>query len=231
MTNLIKQRVVGLLLVLIAGIVFLPDLLDGQKEQTKEQFKKAPARPQSEVSPIVTDFPTEEVLNTIKKAPQVIEIKADDESEVTQDMSSKKEPEIKSAASIETKLKDDAELAKKLASEKAKLVSAETNQGKPKQPLEKMEKVVKPVQASFEKNAWILQLGSFKHKKNVDALEKRLTDAGFKVFIKPVQTKSGLLSKVFVGPELERKSLEKAQKTLKELTGLDGKITQFDPIN
>jgi len=230
MTNLIKQRVVGMLLVLIAGIVFLPDLLDGKKEQTKEQFKKVPPRPQSEESPIVTDFPTEEVLNTIKNAPQLIEIKADDEKETAKDMTSKKETEVKSTVSnnsqpaAKAQLKENTELAKKQTSEKTKPASTNVEQTT-------TEKKVTPVQADFEKNAWILQLGSFKHKENVDALKKRLTDAGFKVFIKPVQTKAGLLSKVFVGPELERKSLEKAQLTLKELTGLDGKITQFDPIN
>jgi len=229
MTNLIKQRVVGMLLVLIAGIVFLPDLLDGKKQQTKEQFKKLPARPQSEASPIVTDFPTEEVLNTIKNAPQLIEIKADDEKETTKDMTSKEEAEVTSIVSNNSQsapkaqLEKSTELAKNQEPEKTK--AASTNVAKT------TEKKVTPVQADFEKNAWILQLGSFKHKENVDALEKRLTDAGFKVFIKPVQTKAGLLSKVFVGPELDRKSLEKAQLTLKELTGLDGKITQFDPIN
>lgn len=223
MTDLIKQRVVGMLLVLIAGIVFLPDLLDGKKEQTKEEFKKIPVRPQTEESPIVTEFPTEEVLNAIKKAPKVVELKADDEVPVLDVV--KKEP-----AKHEQELQGQAN-AEKPPESNSKTNVKEVNTVLKKMEALKPEKVVKPVQADFEKNAWILQLGSFKHKENVDALKKRLTDAGFKVFIKPVETKAGVLSKVFVGPELERKNLEKAQLTLKELTGLDGKITQFDPIN
>jgi DedD protein len=205
MTNLIKQRIVGLLLVLIAGIVFLPDLLDGEKEQTKEEFKKIPIRPEVEESPIVSDFPTEEVLNAIKKAPQVIEIKADDETE----------QDVADAKSIESKPVED---------QKTKTVLTKVV---PVKPIIE----VKPVKADFKKDAWILQLGSFKHKGNVDALEKRLKKAGFKVFIRPIETKSGILSKVFVGPELDRKDLEEAQKTLKELTGLNGTITKFVPIN
>lgn len=205
MTNLIKQRIVGLLLVLIAGIVFLPDLLDGEKQQTKEEFKKIPIRPQVEESPIVSDFPTEDVLNAIKKAPQVIEIKADDET--AQD--------VADAKSIESKPVED----KKTKTVVTKVV--------PVKPIIE----VKPVKADFKKDAWILQLGSFKHKGNVDALEKRLKKAGFKVFIRPIETKSGVLSKVFVGPELDRKDLEEARKTLKELTGLNGTITKFVPIN
>lgn len=205
MTNLIKQRIVGLLLVLIASIVFLPDLLDGEKQQTKEEFKKIPTRPQVEESPIVSDFPTEEVLNAIKKAPDVIEIKADDETE--QDVV-------------------DAKSAKSEAVENNNTKTVVTKVAPVKPVVE-----VKPIKADFKKDAWILQLGSFKHKGNVDALEKRLKKAGFKVFIRPIETKSGILSKVFVGPELDRKNLEKAQKTLKELTGLNGKITKFVPIN
>lgn len=223
MTDLIKQRVVGMLLVLIAGIVFLPDLLDGKKEQTKEEFKKIPVRPQVESSPIVTEFPTEEVLNAIKKAPKVVELKADDDSTEVEDDKvevNKQEP----IAQVNTETDKVSTVANEDKTKDVKTVLTKMDNIKP-------EKVVKPVQADFEKNAWILQLGSFKHKENVDALKKRLTDAGFKVFIKPVETKAGVLSKVFVGPELERKNLEKAQLTLKELTGLDGKITQFDPIN
>jgi DedD protein len=215
MTNLIKQRVVGLLLVLIAGIVFLPDLLDGEKEQTKEEFKKIPIRPQLDESPIVSDFPTDEVLNAIKKAPQVIEVTADD------DETAQAVAESKPAKSEPVKSNPP----------ESKVNSSETKTVVTKIAPEKPIVEVKPVQADFKKEAWILQLGSFKHKGNVDALEKRLKKAGFKVFIRPIETKSGILSKVFVGPELDRKNLEKAQVTLKELTGLNGKITKFVPIN
>ncbi len=219
MTELIKQRVVGMLLVIIAGVVFLPDLLDGEKQQTKEEFKKIPTRPNMEQAPIASEFPTEEVLNAIKKAPQIVELKADDVSEEKATAKPVKKnfesnTEVKVVEQVSDKPKTD-------VSDAANAQSSEVKQD-PQQAA---------AHAKFDKNAWILQLGSFKHKENVDALKKRLTEAGFKVFIKPVETKAGLLSKVFVGPEIERKNLEKAQLTLKELTGLDGKITQFDPIN
>ena len=65
----------------------------------------------------------------------------------------------------------------------------------------------------------------------MDALLSKLEEAGVKTFVKPVEAKAGTLYRVFVGPELDKESLESAQNTLKELTGLDGKITQFQPVN
>ena len=88
-----------------------------------------------------------------------------------------------------------------------------------------------PTEQSFKDNAWVLRLGTFRNKPNVDALLNKLETAGVKTFVKPVEAKAGTLYRVFVGPELEKSKLEKAQQTLKELTGLDGKITQFQPIN
>lgn len=84
---------------------------------------------------------------------------------------------------------------------------------------------------NFERAAWVLRLGTFRNKPNVDALLSKLEAAGVTTFVKPVEAKAGTLYRVFVGPELEKSKLEKAQKTLKELTGLDGKITEFTPIN
>lgn len=74
---------------------------------------------------------------------------------------------------------------------------------------------------------WVIQLGSFRHQKNVRDLLDKLQAAGYRAFSRPVKTSSGELIKVFVGPDLQKDKLEKAVPHLKELTQLQGHITPF----
>ena len=76
-------------------------------------------------------------------------------------------------------------------------------------------------------NSWVIQLGSFRHQKNVKQLLDKLEDAGYRAFSKPIVTRSGPLTKVFVGPNLDKSTLETAIPHLQELTGLKGKVTTF----
>lgn len=78
-----------------------------------------------------------------------------------------------------------------------------------------------------ENAGWVIQLGSFRHEKNVKALLDKLEKAGYRAFSRKIQTSSGLLNKVFVGPDLDKKALESALPHLNELTNLKGKVTTF----
>ena len=222
MTDLIKQRLVGIIIVVIAGIVFLPDLLDGKKSITKESFKKLPVRPDFDQQPIITEFPKERIIANFDNNRHLLNTEVE---------------EVKSLVIEDT---DHIANAKR-GDESAKLlVTDEVN--KTKEVANEHVNNVKPTpemthQTSnnkddpFVSQAWILQLGSFKHKENVVALTDKLKESGFDTFIKPVETQAGTLSKVFIGPEMDKSELEKAQFKLKELTGLDGKITRFSPVN
>lgn len=76
-------------------------------------------------------------------------------------------------------------------------------------------------------SSWVVQLGSFRHQKNVKQLLDKLESAGYRAFSKPIVTSSGPLTKVFVGPNLDKSALETAIPHLQELTGLKGKVTTF----
>jgi DedD protein len=76
-----------------------------------------------------------------------------------------------------------------------------------------------------------VQLGSFGNQKNVNELLQKLEKAGYRSFSRKVQTSAGRLTKVFVGPELDKEKLDLALPHLKETTGLTGKITTFDVVS
>jgi len=84
---------------------------------------------------------------------------------------------------------------------------------------------------AISKEAWAIQLGSFRHKNNVNELVEKLKEKGYTVFTRPIKTKNGSLTKVFIGPELIKSSLEKKLPALKLLTNVQGKIARFNPVS
>ena len=219
MTELIKQRLVGMLIVVIAGVVFLPDLLDGQKQLTKEEFKKVPVKPQIDEQPILTEFPREEVVAAMQQIPDA-DATADDENNESEQVSAEQQIAAadKGITADHTSTEVHTAESQIEANAQSMPVASQSVNGSSQEG------------AQFKSQAWILQLGSFKHKENVDALRKKLKEAGYNTFTKPVKTKAGLLSKVYIGPELDKATLELAQQKLREIAGLEGKITRFDPI-
>ena len=87
--------------------------------------------------------------------------------------------------------------------------------------------VVEAPEESEQNNSWVIQLGSFRHQKNVKQLLDKLENAGYRAFSRPIETSSGPLTKVFVGPNLNKRELDGAISHLQELTGLRGKVTRF----
>ena len=84
------------------------------------------------------------------------------------------------------------------------------------------------VKTALQDSGWVVQLGVFRNKKNVNELQTKLEKAGYRAFSREVDTAAGRLTKVFVGPELERNKLDKALNHLYEISGAKGKVTSFE---
>ena len=204
MNSVFVNRLVGTVIVLVAAIVFIPNILDGEKVQLKEGFKTIPDRPEFKKFDL--------------QAPP-------------------SEAEIEAALPVQSTAIEDIVAEDHLLAEESNPDSDELIQ----QPLTADEQanvsvsVVKP-EKSFERPAesnltdfaYVIQLGSFSDRGNVDNLLAKLKGAGFTAFTRPVETPSGTLTKVYVGPELEKEILEAQLIKLKALTKLNGKVTVFE---
>ncbi len=238
MTEQLKQRVWGMVILVAVGVVFLPDLLDGKKETTKSEFKKIPTPPVFNDSPETIEFPQQKLEDAIAKVPSTAEVtenngmssgpnedKVPANSEIDVDGSELESDQVEVATL--TKVNPESEFSEVTDSNSVSNSSAKDKTNEAKTAAANEQTV--PIIAS--RPLWILQLGSFKHKENVVALREKLDKAGIKTFTKPITTKAGILSKVYVGPEEDKSKLTEVQKTLKEVTGLAGKITRYSPIN
>ena len=209
MSTPFQNRLVGTMIVAAVAIIFLPDVLDGDKKTYQEEFDKIPRAPKVDFKPQGQQFPDDK-LDSLSKEEIVDELALDDESSETSD-------NVDNANGIDQSKVETLDKAKTLASVKS--------DDKETQPVAKK---VMPAKA-VPQQAWAIQLGSFRHKKNVDELVSKLESAGYTAFTKPIKTKSGTLTKVFVGPELIKSSLEKKIPALKKLTNVQGKVARYTP--
>ncbi|MDO6427968.1 SPOR domain-containing protein [Thalassotalea sp. 1_MG-2023] len=199
MSTPFQNRLVGTIIVAAVAIIFLPDLLDGEKQTYQEEFENIPTAPKVDFKPNSLTI-DEDKIAKLPKEELTDEVALDDNNQekapVEQDANNKLESDVGDNSN---------------------------------QPVSSDSKVTALPEKITDEQAWVIQLGSFRHKKNVADLTRKLKKAGYTVFTKPINTKSGTLTKVFIGPELVKSSLEKKLPALKELTKVQGKIAKFQP--
>lgn len=204
------NRLVGTSIVVIAAIVFIPNILDGEKVHYKEGFKAIPDSP---------EFKTIDLQQSI--------------DEKVADSEPLKQDEIEDITADDDILKQQPVVTKSDYAEQPKLVEATIEpkeQPKVKDVVPVKAKPITPRKSdeNLTSMAYVIQLGSFSHVANVKALQAKLKAQGFKTFTKPIKTPNGTLTKVFVGPSLNKAELQKQLPELKKLTKLNGKVTQYE---
>lgn len=202
MSTPFQNRLVGTIIVAAVVIIFLPDVLDGEKKSHQDDFE---AIPKAEVfSGKLTNKPFPEEKLVRQKVTPISNEEAIDEAPIDKPAS---EP-----------TKQVVQVKKKVA--KPAVIPPVKVASKPKKALP--EKAV-------AKEAWVIHLGSFKDKTNVAQLLKKLKSKGYIAFTKPIKTKQGTLTKVIIGPELIKTAMVKKLPALKDLTGIQGKVAYFEP--
>jgi len=221
-----QNRIVGTVIVAAAVIIFLPNLLDGKKKSNQTDFEKIPQTPTFTGEMIKKPFPEQKLVRK-DKTTVLNEQAQDDLLQINTITQSDKQSNSKTKAVKDQVTKANVEKIKVTPAIKVKKIVANT-------PLKPKPVITKPVLGkqppkSVNKEAWVIQLGSFRHKSNVAELMSKLKRNGYTAFTKPIKTKQGTLTKVFVGPELIKVSLMKKIAALKKLTNVQGKIARFSP--
>lgn len=208
MTSTLQNRLVGTIIVVALVVILVPEFLDGEKRVNKQEFVNVP--PVAELVKVqnTETFDTSEVQQQVNQSVELVdEVPVDaDDSEDNTNLATNELQAPKTAQDIETKV------ASNKTSENEPTISINTELA----------------EIEIKDSGWVVQLGSFKHEKNVKELLNTLNNAGYRAYSRPVMTSVGELTKVFVGPELDKEKLELALPHLTEITKLKGKITAFE---
>lgn len=216
-----QNRLVGIIVFVALGVIFLPDILDGKKVQQEEQFAEIPLRPQVAELNLPDD-----AINAVDLSEQQQAFAIEDES---------RESTVNEESSTDSEWK--------VVEEVSQPVTATVNQSKPEvkakaveaqastQPKPKAKPKPLPVKEPAVENAaaYTLQLGSFNNAANVRGLVSKLRAGGFNAYTSPATPVEGKLTKVFVGPELSKSKLATVQSGVEKLTKLKGRIVAYNP--
>ncbi|MEC8140151.1 MAG: SPOR domain-containing protein, partial [Pseudomonadota bacterium] len=190
------------------------NILDGEKVHYKEGFKAIPERPE------FTTIDLQEVIdNKVASAEQPSQIPVEDTQANDADLVANETQQIDTAPQMVEASTDEPVINKA----EPKVAVQE-----PVKPAAKTPEPTRKPEENLTQMAYVIQLGSFSHAPNVKSLQEKLKANGFKTFTRPIKTPNGTLTKVFVGPSLSKKELESKLPELKQLTKLNGKVTQFE---
>ena len=199
-----QNRLVGVIVFVALGVIFLPDVLDGKKVQQEEQFSEIPLRP------------------------QVAEMTLPDEAIQAVDLSDKEQA---FQSEEQTAISDSAKWQVVETEPTSQQQTASTNVQPQSKPESKPKPAVKPTNKPVvpTSSAYTLQLGSFNNAANVKGLISKLRSGGFNAYTLPTNPVDGKLTKVFVGPEFSKSKLQSLQPGIEKLTKLKGRIVTYRP--
>ncbi|WP_330148362.1 SPOR domain-containing protein [Shewanella oncorhynchi] len=255
MSSQFHNRLVGTVVLVALGVIFLPDILDGKKDRQEEQFSEIPLRPtvieQQKADDDMFEVLSAEdaaALNGTEVALAEMPVNADNEKSAVapvievakQDVKKDVKPDVKKAEpKPETKPEAKkeppkatvkTEPAKKADAKATTVAKAEKPKAETPKASAAKEDAVKVVSRDSLKSGFTLQLGSFNNATNVIALVAQLRKSGFKAYTIPENPKDGVLTKVFVGPDVSEAKLKKVQVEVENLTRLKGWIVPFNPL-
>jgi DedD protein len=217
-SSALQNRLVGTAIVVAIVVIFLPDLLDGKQELNRNLFVESPQKPSMKTIKSPAPFDTGKVKEAATRKVEIVSEQAIDDDPLAK---------LTAQTKLESRTTDvqvpDVFQAGETVSVKEKPETEISHSSS----LEQQTVVKQDVDRLLASAGWVVQLGSFRHQKNVKELLNRLEKAGYRAFSRPVKTNSGILTKVFVGPELQKDNLENALSHLKELTNLKGRVTPF----
>jgi len=87
----------------------------------------------------------------------------------------------------------------------------------------------KKVDANNLPVTWTLQVASFKERANAEKLRDKLRKGGYKAYIKFRHDVEPTMIRVFVGPVLERKSIDDIKATISKQYKLEGVVVRYLP--
>ncbi|PSJ47587.1 cell division protein DedD [Zobellella endophytica] len=203
MATQFQHRLVGTVILVALGVIFLPDVLDGKQQSVPDDAVSIPLRPEL--------APAEPPVTVSAEPPVTVPA----------------EPEPATPARPEVWTLEQAKEAPPVA-------PAAEPQPKPAlQPQPKPVPVVKPAPVpqpapvikpvAPQQGGYIVQLGAFRNADNVNALVRKLRDAGYRAQTTPAVPRQGELNRVWVGPDAKPR-LEQQLAALERLTGLKGRV-------
>ena len=253
MASKFQNRLVGTVILVALVVIFLPDMLDGQKiAQKDESFATIPLRPELEPAKpalqvsAASTLPEQHAASQqqaaaaeqwqVEEMPDTVTLGQPSSAASPRAADPVVETQAKAAAPVvvakqpepKPAPKPEPKPAAKPATKPESKPASQAGQIKTMDDLLQSKQLVakapEPAQGS-----WILQLGAFRNKDSVNALVGKLRAAGYSAHTVPRTPVQGQINRVFIGPDVSKAKLQGIQSKVSQLTGLSGSVVAYNP--
>jgi DedD protein len=228
MDFLMKQRLVGAIVLVALGVIFIPMLLEGpsdtlvpELEELPEFVDPGPEQP-LEAFPAADKVPLEPGTSVVESAPEPLSdlepVPASASAPAVQEAPPAQEPAGETASSSpDPALRGESGAAPAAVPE-------------PEQRAEAQEAPPPPASGETESKplgSWVVQLGSFSSQDKALALRDKARQKGFTTQVEKVRIREKTFFRVRVGPFLERGEAEQTQQRLAKTFQLEGRVLSY----
>jgi DedD protein len=218
MNDILKQRLVGALILVALGVVFWPIIFVEPGERRGAGEVDIPPPPQVDTSPVEPPD-----MAGLRPSREISRVPAGEEKELLT-----LAPDGPAVSDTPAPAKSTPKVAP--APEPAK---PEPVAKKPPPEPQKKTRTEPPVKPKLDADglpiSWILQVASVSSSSRADELRKDLVQMGHKAYVKKVRSGDKTLYRVYVGPKVEKAQLEKIQGGINSKFGVTTMITRYYP--
>jgi len=202
-----KQRIVGTVVLLACCLIFLPIVFDGEGSYEPALTSRIPDPPQ------ITILPEPQQTRPVIIADSDVPAVPPPETEADQ------------PASAEQISDSDAEIASTIAQETT-AAGPEVSESVPA--YTRQDETFPQLGEDGLPSGWSVRLGLFSNADNAAILLERLQEAGYRAYMREIESDEGLLRGVFVGPWLDRQLSAGYQSSLQEEFQLAGIVVPYE---
>lgn len=216
MASKFQNRLVGAVVLVAVGVIFLPALLDGDKKYNEDQFASIPLVPNpGDEQEIESIAPIEQTA--VPSTPS----EGASEGMLSEAVTGVEQPAVTTP-------------------EPPAVVSVTPPVQPPPQPPQPAPPAVvtppvqppaPPVQETKppKGEAWVVQLGALKNAAKVEEIIAKMHFSGYPVYTVPARPVAGQVTRIYIGPNASKSELQAILPHLKELTGLQGEVRAYKP--
>ena len=202
-----KQRIVGTVVLLACCLIFLPIVFDGEGSYEPALTSRIPDPPQITILPEPQQ--TRPVIIADSDVPSVPQPETEAGQPASANQISDSDAEIAATVSQETTA---------AGPEVSESVPAYTRQ----------DETLPQLGEDGLPSGWSVRLGLFSNADNAAILLERLQEAGYRAYMREIESDEGLLRGVFVGPWLDRQLSAGYQSSLQEEFQLAGIVVPYE---
>lgn len=202
-----RHRIVGAIIIVTLAIIVVPLILDKNEWQPKQPGKQV-AAPPADTRVVVT---------------RVEDLRRKNKSATSPDATKKAED----AAVIKKSADEAVAQPKQQQADKKVLITKKTESAATLEARPARQSSSKPVAAnptSTASEGWVVQIGTFANKANVERMRTQLSSKGYKVSTQVVQLASGPATRVRVGPYGRKTQADTMRKRIESDLGLKGSV-------